>query len=206
MVNRHRVLLRDLVQIMDVEGTLVLDFGVVVEIALDPEARRRLRRTFAELVDDAADGHELDFERIAHQHFVQQGFAFGMVVAIDEPRDDGSLTGVDDLRALAGERLDLVVGSHRHEAIAADGNGLSPWHPRIHRPDAGIEEHEVCIAWACGGRRGAQPGPSGQGCKTGACKSDEPATIAVAAVHEVSPIAPSIPILKEAIAVIGNLQ
>ena len=70
MMHRDRMLGRDLVQILGRERALVLELGVVVEVALDPGAGRQRRGLRLELVDDALDGDEFDLKRIADQHFV----------------------------------------------------------------------------------------------------------------------------------------
>jgi len=49
------MLRRHLVEIPAVERTLVLELRVVVEVALDPRARRQRGRLGLELVDDASD-------------------------------------------------------------------------------------------------------------------------------------------------------
>ena len=72
MLHDDGMLGRHLVEIADVERALVLELRVVVEVALDPRARRRLLRLRAELLDDAGDRDELDLERIADEHLVEQ--------------------------------------------------------------------------------------------------------------------------------------
>ena len=66
------MILRHLVEVVNVEQAIVLHFGVVEEISLHPGARRRLAGFRAEFVDDAGDGHELHHVRIADQDLVEQ--------------------------------------------------------------------------------------------------------------------------------------
>jgi len=70
MLDRDRVLGRHLIEILSSERTLVLELRIVVEVSLDPGARRRLLRLCAQLLNDAVDGHELDLERIADEDFI----------------------------------------------------------------------------------------------------------------------------------------
>ena len=105
-------------------GALVLQLGVVVKVALDPCARRQLLRPCLQLVDDAGDGDEFDFERIADEDFVEQGGAYRMVVAIDEARDDGHAFGVEGLRARAGKRFHGGGCSDASESSTANEEGL----------------------------------------------------------------------------------
>ena len=108
MMDDHRMVLRHLVEVVDVELALVLHLGVVEEISLDPSARRRLWRLGAQLVDDAVDGDELDLEGIADEHLVEQHVAAGVIVAVDEAGHDRHLLCVERLRSFAGQRLDLA--------------------------------------------------------------------------------------------------
>ena len=72
MMHRHRMILRHLVEVVNVQRAIVLHLGVVEEIAFHPGARRSLASLGAELFDDAGDGDELHFVRVADQHFVEQ--------------------------------------------------------------------------------------------------------------------------------------
>ena len=100
MLHDDRMLGRHLVEVVHVERALVLELRVVVEIALDPRARRRLLRLGAKLLDDARDRDELDLERIADEHFVEQRGAAGVIVAVGEAGHDRHLLRVERLRAL----------------------------------------------------------------------------------------------------------
>ncbi len=72
MVNHDRVVLRHLVEIMNVQFAIVLDLGVVEEIPFDPGPRRCLTGFRAQFVHDAGDRHELHHVGIADQHVVEQ--------------------------------------------------------------------------------------------------------------------------------------
>jgi hypothetical protein len=56
------MLCRDLIQIAHVERALVFQLGIVLEVALDPRIRRERARRRLQLVDDALDSDEFDFE------------------------------------------------------------------------------------------------------------------------------------------------
>src|SRR5688572_28274688 len=124
MSNSHRVILRHPVQVAYVQRPLVLHLGVVIEEAADPAARRRLACFGDELVDDAVDRYELDIERVADDHLVQQRLADRMVVTIDEARHDRHALRVEHLSVLAGQCSDLCVATHRDELAAAYCEGL----------------------------------------------------------------------------------
>ncbi len=99
------MVLRYLVEVVNVQLAIVLHFGVVEEEAFHPGAWRGLLRFCAQLLDDAADRHEFDHIRIADQDVVQQRLARRMIVAVDEPGHDGHLLGVEGLRLLAEQAL-----------------------------------------------------------------------------------------------------
>ena len=110
MPNDHRMLRGDAIEIAPVDLALVRYLGVVVEVSLDPVAGWRLAGARAQLADDAVDRDELDFERIADQHLVQQHRApIRVIVAVDESRDDRHALRVEGLRPLAGEGTDIRV-------------------------------------------------------------------------------------------------
>jgi hypothetical protein len=100
MQHSHWMVGRDLVEIVNVERALVLELRVVEEVSLDPRSRRRLACFGAQLVDDAGDRHELDLERIADEHLVEQRRAAGVVVTVDESGHHCHPFGVDRLAAL----------------------------------------------------------------------------------------------------------
>src|SRR5215469_6686901 len=113
MVYRDRMVARHPIEILDSEPTFILDLGVVVEIALYPVPARSLLRFCPQLLDDAVDTHELDLERVAHDHFVQQVVTNGVIVAIDESRHDGHLPRIEHPGSLTRKRLDLLVRPDR---------------------------------------------------------------------------------------------
>ncbi len=143
MSNSHRVILRHPVQVANVQRPLVLHLGVVVEEAADPVARRRLARFGDELVDDAVDRHELDVERIADDHLVEQRLADRMVVTIDEARHDRHALRVEHLSVLAGECTDLCVAADRNEMAAADCEGFGPGESSIDGMDIRVANDQI---------------------------------------------------------------
>ena len=60
---------------MHVELAVILHFGVVEKVSIDPIARRRLLGFGAEFIDDACDGDKLDLKRVADEDFVEQSVA-----------------------------------------------------------------------------------------------------------------------------------
>src|SRR5579871_254733 len=100
MMDGDRMILRDLVEIMNIELPVVLHLGVIEEIPLHPDTRRRLACPGTKFVDDAVDGYKLNHIRIADENVIEQRVARCMIVAIDEPRDDGELPGVEGLGSL----------------------------------------------------------------------------------------------------------
>ena len=145
------MLLRHLVEIVDVECALVLHLGVVEEIALDPRARRCLPRLRAQLVDDAPDRHELDFVRVADDHFVEQHVAGRMVVAVDEAGHDGHLLRVDRLRVLADQPLDVAGLADRDESARRHSERLCCRHRVVDGVDLRVEDDEIGVL-GLGGR------------------------------------------------------
>ena len=65
------------------------------------------------LSDDAADADELHFEGIPDQHFVQQHFAAGVVVTVDEPGHDRHALRIECLRVLARQAFDVARRTRR---------------------------------------------------------------------------------------------
>ena len=135
MADDDRVRRRHFVEVANRQRALVLDLGVVEEEALYPHARRRLLRFGAQLVDDAADGDELDVERVADQDLVEQHVAAGVVVTVDEAGDDRHTVGVEGLRALSGESLDGAAAADGNETSVRDGECLGARRLRIHGVD-----------------------------------------------------------------------
>ncbi len=159
MVDRDREVLRYLIEVMNVELAIVFYLGIVEEIAFDPSARRRLAGLRAEFVDDAGDGHELDFVGIADDDVVEQGVAGRVIMAVDESGHDGHLPGVERLGALGDEPLDIGVAADGGESAGLDCECLRFRRAGIDRVDFGVEDHEIG-AGAFGSRGGAEPGPA----------------------------------------------
>jgi hypothetical protein len=143
MSNSHRVILRHPVQVENVQRPLVLHLGVVIEEAADPVAWRRLACFGDELVDDAVDRHELDVERVADDHLIEQRLADRMVVTIDEARHDRHALRVEHLSVLAGECSDLCVAADRNELAAAYCEGLGAGQSGIHGIDVRVANDQI---------------------------------------------------------------
>ena len=152
MMHRHRMVLRYLIQIVKVELAIIFHLGVVEKIPFHPSARRRLLRFRAQFVHDAGDSNELDHERIADQHFIEQGVARRVIVAIDEPWHDGHLLGVELLGSLPDERLHLRGASHRSEAPSLYCERLRPRRTGIHRVHLGVKDNQIGRLRFAGGR------------------------------------------------------
>jgi hypothetical protein len=182
MLNRHRVILRYLVQILNGQRAFVLDLGIVVEEALDPIAGRRLARLGRELVEDAGDRDELDVEGIADRNLIQQYFSDGVVVTIDEARDDRHALCVEHLRALARKRTDLSVRTHRNESAASYRERLGARQASVHGVDVGVANDQVLFARV--GWCRAQTAGQGAGGDDSQCRqAHELATAAGAKLH-----------------------
>ena len=146
MMYAHRMFLRDLVEIVNVQLAIVLHLRVVEEISVDPNARGRLLGFGAELVDDAGDGDELDLIRVADEDFVEQDVAARVIVAIDESGHDGHLLCVEGLRPFADERLGFCCAPYVDEPSALDRESLRLRHAGIDGVDLGVENHQIGMA------------------------------------------------------------
>jgi hypothetical protein len=71
MLNNHRMVLRYLIEIVNVQLAVVLHLGVSEEIPFHPGARGCLPSFCAELVNNAGDGHELHVIRVTDHHVVE---------------------------------------------------------------------------------------------------------------------------------------
>ena len=151
------MVLRYLVEIVNVELAIVLHLGVVEEIPFHPGARRRLAGFGAEFVDDAGDGHELHHVGIADENFVEQGVAGRVIVAVDEAGHDGHLPGVERLGRFADERFDVGVGSDGGEPAGFDRERLRLRCAGIDRVDFGVEDDEIGVLRFGGCRRLPEP-------------------------------------------------
>ena len=145
MMHQDRVILRNLIQVVNVELAIILHLGVVEEISVDPIARGRLLRFGAEFVDDAGDGDKLDFEGIADDDVVEQSVAARMIVTIDEPGHDGHLLGVERLGPLADERLNVLIAPYGDEPANLDRECLRLRRAGIDRVDLGVEDDEIGV-------------------------------------------------------------
>ena len=143
MVNGDGVVLGNLVEVVDRELAAILHFGVIEEIAFNPRARRRLRGAGAELLDDAVDGDELDFEGIADQDFVQQRGAPGVVVRVDEAGDDGARPCASQVGVPVTDQVaDVGIGSDGEKAAVLDRERLGAGLAGVDGDDPGVEDDE----------------------------------------------------------------
>ena len=196
VVDGDRMVLRHLVEVVDVQLAPVLHLGVVEEIAVDPRARRRLARLRAELVDDAADGHELDVERIADEDLVKEDVALEVIVAIGESGDDRHLPGVEPLRARARERRHVPGAADGHEPAGLHRERVGSGSAGVDGVDPGVEDDEIDVPGVAdrrGFRRGAEPRRAGETGDAGSGQTKEvPAASAVVSHRSRLPI-PRIP-------------
>src|SRR5215468_8783925 len=109
---------------MDIELALVLNFRIIEELAIHPVSSWCLLRVCAQLLDDAIDGDELDLKGIADRSVVQHLLADGVVVTVDESRDNGHLLRVERFGALAEETTQLFVSANRDEPTILYGERL----------------------------------------------------------------------------------
>ena len=91
------------------------------------------------------DRDELDFERIADQHLVEQRRAPGVVVRVDEAGDDGHPPGVERLRALADQRPHVGAAADRGEPGAGDGERLGARARAVYRVDLRVVDDQVGV-------------------------------------------------------------
>ena len=188
MTDGDRVVARHLVEVVDVEGTLVLHLGVVEEVSLDPKPRRCLAGFRTEFIDDAGDGHELDFVRVSDEDLVEQYRAGCMIVGVNEPRHDRHLLGVECLGPLADERLDVFGAPHGDEPAGLDRECLRPRRERIDRVDLGVENDEIGILRRidCGGRRTPRQPRADEARDTGSGQAHEPSAAVTVFRHRLS--------------------
>src|SRR5215831_1713751 len=140
------MILRHLVEVIYVELAIVLNFGVIEEVPVDPKIRRSLRGFRTKLVDDAGDSDKLDLIRIADEDFVKQDVAASVVMAINETGHDRHLLCIETLRAFADETFGLVSAPHEEESSAPDRKSFSIRHAGIDGVDLGVEYHQVSVA------------------------------------------------------------
>ncbi|PYP60790.1 MAG: hypothetical protein DMD26_19000 [Gemmatimonadetes bacterium] len=164
MMNDDGMLRRHLVEVVDVERTLIRQLRVVEEIPVDPCTRGRRARLRAELVDDAGDTDELHLEGITHQHLVQQRRSAGVVVGVDEARHDRHPLRVESLRSSADETLDVGGLSNGDESSPLHRKRLRARQRGMHRVDPGVEDDEIGVRSRGGqGGRDAEPATRRQG-------------------------------------------
>src|SRR5262249_22072562 len=125
--------------------------GVVEEIALHPKTGRRFPGPRTELLDDAGDSDELDLVGIADQDLVEQYRARRMIMCVDEPRHNRHLPGIECLRPLADQRLDVLGVPHGDKPAGFGGECLRPRLERIDRVDRAVENDEIGLR--CGVER-----------------------------------------------------
>jgi hypothetical protein len=115
MMHDDRMVLRHLIQVVNIEQAIVPHLGVIEEKAFDPCTRRCLGSFRAEFFDDTVDRHKFDHIGIADDDLVEQYVAGRVIVAVDEPGHDGHLIGVERLGPLANECLHLCGIPHGYE-------------------------------------------------------------------------------------------
>ncbi len=125
---------------MHVQLALVLQFGVVEEVALHPRARRRFTRPGAKLLHDAPNRDEFDLERIADDDLVQQRVTGSVIVAIGKAGHDGHLLRIERLGVLADQSFDVRGASDRDESCALDRKRLRRRHAGVDGVDLRIED------------------------------------------------------------------
>ena len=64
-------------------------------------------------------------------------------VGVDDSRDDGGTTQVDDLRTLAGECLGLGVGTDEQDALVSNREGRSDRTGVVNGVNAAVGENEI---------------------------------------------------------------
>ena len=163
MDHHHRMLGRNLVEILVVERAVILHLGVVVIITDHPGARRRLGGARLQFVDDALDGDEFDHIGISDQDFVQQNVAAAMVMRVVEAGHDHHALGVVGPRPGTRQRLDVGGAAHRQEPAGTHRKGLRRGHGRIHGRDLGIDHDQVRRGIVDGRLGGTEPGRAHQG-------------------------------------------
>ena len=142
VVDGDGVVLGNLVEVVDGELAAVLHFGVVEEIAFHPVAGRGLGGAGAELLDDAVDGDELDFEGIADEDFVEQSGAAGVVVGVDEAGDDGCAFCIPGGRTFSEDVADVGTGADGKKAAVFDREGLCAGLAGVDGDDPGVEDDQ----------------------------------------------------------------
>src|SRR5215831_20388290 len=123
MMDGDGMFARNLVEIVDIEPTPILDLGVVVEESFHPEAGRHGARFGAQLLDDGIDGDELDLVRVSDEDFIKQRRARRVVMRVDEARNGGHAFRVVDLRSRTGERADVIAVADGRESPGLDREG-----------------------------------------------------------------------------------
>ena len=124
VVDGDWMVLRDLVEIANIELATVLHFRVVEEVAFNPGAGRCLRGAGAELFDDAVDGYELDFEGIPHEHFVEQHGAKGVVVRVDEAGNNSCSLSIHSSHARADQVPNVGIRADGEKSPVLDRESL----------------------------------------------------------------------------------
>jgi len=178
MMHRHRVILRDLIQVVNIDQPVILHLGVVEEESFNPRSVRRLRGFRAEFFHDARDGDEFNFIRIPDKDFVQQNIAGRVIVAIYEAGYDGHLLGVVRLRPLASKSFDFGGGADRSEAAGAERESLDPRRILVHGVNLRVEDDQVRFL-RVRGRRGLEPRASEHPGESTGCQSKKFATAAM---------------------------
>ena len=143
MVDHHRVITRDVVEVVNIKLAIIFYLRVIKEISIYPEARRRFFSFCTELVNDTGDGDEFDRVRIADQDLVQQGVAGSMIVAINESGHDCHLLRIEGYSPFPDETPGFCTAADSYEAAAPDGEGFDPGILGIHGVNLGVEDNQV---------------------------------------------------------------
>ncbi len=143
MVDHNRVVLRNLIKVVNIKLAIVFHFCVVEEKSFDPSARRCIFGFRAEFVDDTGDRHKFDHIGIADQDVVEQYVAGSMIVTIDETGHDCHLLGVEGLRPFADERLHVFGAPDRGEPAGFDRERLCLGRAGIDRVNLGVEDDQI---------------------------------------------------------------
>lgn len=118
MMDYYWMISRNLVEIVPVELPLVLHFGVIEEISIDPKARRSFLSLRAEFICDAGNGDKLYLIRIAYDDLVKQNVSRCVIMAVNESGDDRHLLCIERPRSLAAEYFCSCGAPHKDESPA----------------------------------------------------------------------------------------
>ena len=187
MIHDHRMIERDLVEIMHVELAAILDFGVVKKLSFHPGTRRCGAGARLELVDDAVDGDELDLVGVADDNVVEQAGSGRVIVTVDETRDHRHPLGIERLRLAPRQSSDVGGRADGHEPAVLDREGLRLRHAVVDRVDIGVDDDHVRGARSSGADRPRRYRGQQTGCAQAASPSHEIPTVPARVCHDISP-------------------